>query len=95
MKMARPIYHNIKGAPFSIGRRVQVLKLVDNTGNTALVGRMGRIEYYEYSCGCGQTYPSDPMIGLRFSNGTLEEFWTEELRTLKRRAPRLSIRGRR
>ena len=51
MKMARPIYHNIKGAPFSIGRRVQVLKLVDNTGNTALVGRMGRIEYYEYSCG--------------------------------------------
>ena len=29
--------------------------------------------------GCGQRFPDDPMIGVRFPDGALQEFWREEL----------------
>jgi hypothetical protein len=79
MRESRPIRSNVKGAPFAIGQSVRVSQLVDETGRAKFLGLEGKVEHFEYSCGCGQTYPCDPMIGVRFLNGDLDEFWPEEL----------------
>lgn len=76
----QPIYHNVKGAPFNIGDRVRVLGGTDETFNPGYKGRVGTVRYFEYSCGCGQTYPTDPMIGVSFRGGCTEELWKEELK---------------
>ena len=75
---------DIKGAPFNIGDIVLVLNNPneDETFNKHLSGKLGLIEYFEYDCGCGQTFPEDPMIGVRFLNGKSEEFWKEEIELL-------------
>lgn len=75
---ARPIRRNVRGAPFWIGDHVRVTQIVDFAASKTLVGKVGTVEYFEYSCGCGQTYPGDPMIGVRIANVT-HEFWKEEL----------------
>ena len=74
--------HNIKNAPFKIGNKVQVLNnpLNDETFEKKYSHKMGWIVYFEYDCGCGQSFPEDPMIGVRFSNNKVEEFWKEELK---------------
>lgn len=51
----------------------------DETFNIELSGQEGIIKYFNYDCGCGQTYPNDPMIGVEFSGGKKEEYWKEEL----------------
>jgi hypothetical protein len=51
----------------------------DETFNTNSSNRVGEIIYFEYNCGCGQTFPNDPMIGVKFDNAEIEEFWEEEL----------------
>ena len=71
--------YNIEGAPFSIGQRVRVTSLTDETGEPRFMGQVGVVEHYEYDCGCGQVFPSEPMIGVRFPAG-LEEYWAEELK---------------
>jgi hypothetical protein len=76
---SKRVYADIRGAPFGIGLLVQVHRLADGQGNSSLLWRQGVIEHYEYSCGCGQSYPTDPLIGVRFPEGGLEEFWNEEL----------------
>ena len=76
---ALPIYGDVCGAPFRVGQRVQVASSKDETFNTSYRRRIGTVEYFEYHCGCGQSYPCDPMIGVRFRNGKTEEFWAEEL----------------
>jgi len=72
---------DIKGAPYKIGDIVRVLNNPneDETFDKHLSGKFGLIEYFEYDCGCGQSFPEDLMIGVRFSNGKSEEFWKEEL----------------
>jgi hypothetical protein len=77
-KTAKPIRRNVRGAPFRIDELVQVIQIVDSTGSWNLVGQIGRVEYLEYSCGCGQSYPEDPMIGVAIGDQT-DEFWKEEL----------------
>lgn len=79
---SRPVYKNVRGAPFRIGDRVCVHCLIDDEGNRSALGKQGSVEYFEYSCGCGQSYPEDPMIGVRFGDGTIDEFWREELEVL-------------
>lgn len=69
----------VSGAPFRIGLRVKVIKRSDNTVSEKCVGKTGHIDYYEYSCGCGQTFPHDPMIGVILDSGEREEFWREEI----------------
>lgn len=76
---ARLRTHDIEGAPFAIGLRVTVVAASDETAKPEFMGRSGVIEHYEYDCGCEQTFPEDPMIGVRFDDGQLEEFWPEEL----------------
>jgi len=71
---------NVLGAPFGIGEEVEVIQRADETFDESFLGKVGRVEYFDYSCGCGQAYPEDPMIGVRFDDKTVEEFWQEELK---------------
>jgi hypothetical protein len=75
-----PIYSNVHGAPFRIGETVRVVGSEDETFDPRYKRRVGTIEYFEYECGCGQNYPNDPMIGVKFRGGKTAEFWAEELR---------------
>ena len=70
---------NVRGAPFQIGLRVRVVRAADDTITRSRIGRVGRVVYYEYDCGCGQSYLGDPMIGIRFRDGGTDEFWRDEL----------------
>jgi hypothetical protein len=79
-RASKPIRTDVKGAPFKIGQKVRVYELSDEQGDASLLGKDGIVEHYDYSCGCGQSYPDDPMVGVRFASGRLEEFWKEELR---------------
>jgi len=57
----------------------------DETFDPRCIGLVGTVEYLEYECGCGQTYPMDPMIGVLLDSGQHEEFWKEEfVDTLRR-----------
>lgn len=83
MKKANPLYRNIIGAPFKIGQNVQIVdNSKDETFNVNFIKQIGEIIYFEYECGCGQIFPSDPMIGVKFKNYLVEEFWKEELTVL-------------
>lgn len=86
MTGARPIYQTVEGAPYQPGDRVRVVDAIDREvlDLRPLIGRVGTVTYLEYSCGCGQTYPADPMIGVALDDGVKQEFWTEEL---EREAP--------
>jgi hypothetical protein len=75
---AKAIHDNVRGAPFKIGERVRVVGSKDETFDPRYKRRVGVVEYFEYQCGCGQSYPGDPMIGVRFRKD-LDEFWREEL----------------
>jgi hypothetical protein len=72
------IYHDVDGAPFKIGDSVKVVSLSDDTADAEFLGQQGKVLYFEYSCGCGQTFPNDPMIGVQFAEQAAE-FWKEEL----------------
>ena len=58
---------NIIGAPFKIGDWVEITSLpTDETFDKSFCGETGKVLYFEYDCGCGQSFPSDPMIGVSF-----------------------------
>lgn len=78
---AKPIFTQVHGAPHQPGDVVRVVQTIDASIKDLrhLVGRIGKVRYLEYSCGCGQTYPEDPMFGVLFEDGVEEEFWKEEL----------------
>jgi hypothetical protein len=78
-KKAHLIHSDVPGAPFRIGEAVMVISATDETCDAQRIGMRGTVLFFEYSCGCGQTYPEDPMIGVKFADGTREEFWREEL----------------
>lgn len=73
--------YNIEGVPFKIGDKVRVLNNPSNdeTFDKKYSGRNGEVIFFEYDCGCGQNFPEDPMIGIKFQNGKVEEFWKDEL----------------
>lgn len=81
MKSTYPIRTNVEGAPVRIGDLVRVIRLSDSTADANFFRRCGRVVYLEYSCGCGQSFPDDPMIGIQFPNGTAE-FWKEEIQRI-------------
>ena len=72
---------DIEGGPFKVGEEVLVLNNpnLDCTFDEQYVGKIGRIVHFDYECGCGQSFPADPMIGVMFSDFQIEEFWKEEL----------------
>lgn len=77
--MRNPIHERVDGAPIQVGTPVTVLSSNDPTFDQTCVGLDGAVTYLEYECGCGQTYPKDPMIGVLLQDGRVEEFWIEEL----------------
>ena len=79
MAEAKPIYERVEGSPYQPKENVIVLGFSDETGDQEFIGKTGVIEYLEFSCGCGQAYPNDPMIGIRFPDGSLIECWSEEI----------------
>lgn len=80
---ARPIQVFTPGAPYQPGDEVVVVASAEAKGSltdvSGYIGRGGKVEHLEYSCGCGQHYPDDPMIAVRFPEGDGQEFWKEEL----------------
>ena len=62
-----------------IGDRVRIGEGTDETFDSRFRRKTGIVKRLDYSCGCGQSYPDDPMIGVSFPDGQYEEFWTEEL----------------
>jgi len=86
---AKPIFEAVEGSPFQPGERVKFVQDSDGSADNdgELIGREGVVEYIEYSCGCGQSYPDDPMICVRFDNEKRQEFWKEELVRLEATAP--------
>lgn len=62
-----------------IGQTVRVVSLTDETGDKGCLGKSGKVTHFDYDCGCGQSYPDDPMIEVQFDDGKIEEFWKEEL----------------
>jgi len=83
----RAIHADVDGAPFSIGQSVVVCGLADDTADRKFLRKGGIVAYLDYDCGCGQTYPKDPMIGVLFRNGRVEEFWREELKPVRPSLP--------
>lgn len=81
----QPRRFDIDGAPLKIGDAVVVLDNPnkDETFNYDFSGKQGVVEHFEYNCRCGQTFPHDPMIGIRFRNGKIAEFWKDELELIR------------
>jgi len=81
-----PVYrgYDIVGAPMRIGDRVRILDNPgeDETFDKEFASKIGEVTFFEYDCGCGQTFPVDPMIGVKVPNGKVSEFWKEELEIL-------------
>jgi hypothetical protein len=76
-----PVRDRVEGSPYQPGDVVCVVAAVDREvcDLSEYIGCRGVVEHLEYQCGCGQSYPADPMIGVRFGDGDLVEFWREEL----------------
>ena len=64
----------------TIGQMVRVIGATDDTIDVSYWGRTGKVSYFDYNCGCGQS-EGDPMIGVEFGENDIEEFWKEELKT--------------
>ena len=75
----RKVVSTVCGAPFCIGQKVKVIRRIDDTISSNFIRRKGMVTYFDFTCGCGQSYPNDPMIGVLFPNKAIEEFWHEEL----------------
>lgn len=90
---ATPIFEDVPGAPVKIGSLVKVLAVEMDCSDQEeyddlygwAIGLTGRVVYLEYSCGSGQTYPEDPMIGVRFPDGRVAEYWAEELNEVEKK----------
>src|SRR4030042_2560073 len=72
---------DIDSAPYKIGDKVKVLNNpnMDETFDRRFLNNICEVIYFEYDCGCGQTFPEDPMIGIKSGDGKIGEFWKEEL----------------
>jgi hypothetical protein len=83
-----PITICVPGSPFQPRDIVRVVDTVDIEVHDVRkhLGRLGLVVHLEYSCGCGQSYPDYPAIGVKFANGQTEEFWPEEVLRVRARS---------
>ena len=67
---ANPILEHVPGSPVQPKQIVRVVAAIDEYvyDVSGHIGRLGIVEYLDYG-GCGQTYPSDPMIGVKLGKG--------------------------
>ncbi len=68
----------VPGAPLQINNRVLVRRLSDEMGDASRIGKIGRVVRLDFD-ECGASRPADPMILLRFRDGTEDHFWKEEI----------------
>jgi hypothetical protein len=73
------IRHYVRGAPIQVGTPIIVGLSLDETFDRSFVGREGVVVHLNYEGGTGQTFPGDPLIGVRFSDNREDDFWREEL----------------
>jgi len=68
--------YDVDGAPYKIGQKVKVLNNPSNdeTFDKNFVNEVGEVIFFEYNCGCGQSFPGDPMIGVEFQMGKKKNF---------------------
>jgi hypothetical protein len=87
-KQCVPIRRHVPGSPFQPKDVVRVVDAIDVEVHdvSRYIGQVGRVVHLEYSCGCGQQFPDDPAVGVKFANGDHEEFWPEELVRVERKA---------
>ena len=78
--MSNPIFCHVPGSPYQVGDRVTVARILDEEGNQKYLNQQGEVVHLEYECGCGQRFPDIPMIGVRFIDGIMEEYWADELK---------------
>ena len=80
MEKSNPIYERVEGSPYQPKDFVRVvLSEEPDEGIDDCIGKKGVVVYLEYECGCGQSFPFDPMIGVQLEDGRTQEFWHEEL----------------
>ena len=84
MEPVREYHKNVKGAPFKIGTKVTVIDSGDDTIDRDYIDKIGIIVYFRYNTGCADTFPDNPMIGVKFEDGKEETFWKEELDIVKK-----------
>lgn len=82
------IYEHVEGSPYQPGELVIITGAIDTftypedpktCEPVSYLGLHGEVKHLEYECGCGQTYPEDPMIGVLLETGEEQEFWQGEL----------------
>ncbi len=73
----------VPGAPVQRGALVRVVRSCDETDLDEFIGKVGEVDYLEYTCGCGQSFPDDPMIGVKFDDGLEQEFWKIEVEQVR------------
>lgn len=61
-----------------VGDIVKVVSLTDETATKKLLNKTGMVIYLDGFEGVGNT-KKDPLIGVEFENGKVDDFWTEEL----------------
>ena len=79
--ISRDFTEDVQGAPFKIGQQVIVALLGDETADAKFLSHAGQVTTLCYGTGCGDTYPHDPMILVKFDEADLNDelFWHEEL----------------
>lgn len=82
--MTHSIYHPPIEAPFSLGAVVKVVSSSDGSMNEKHIGRIGKIQSYDYNTNVGQVYPANPLLIVTFGEDDIDSFWKEELVEYKR-----------
>lgn len=77
---------DVPGAPFSIGQELRVRPRADiadpddETFRAELyAGRVGCVVAFRFECIAGEKFPDDPIVKVRFADGTEDLFWSDEL----------------
>lgn len=73
---------NLTPLPYRIGDIVRVIPSNDDTFKASCIGKIGHITKFNFGLACGETFPDDPLISVKFIAGGKEEFWREELELL-------------
>ena len=78
----------VEGSAYQVG---DVVLVVARGGDVRMVerflGMIGTVEELDYRNICGQRYPRDPMVCVRFADGDRDGFWSEELLPIAMRVP--------
>ena len=73
---ANPLYRERQRSPLQDWRSMRIVCSEDDLFDRTFLGRIGIVKYFEYECGCGQSFPLDPdnqnKIEQSDSRGILE-----------------------